>query len=92
MINVAVLGLGYMGQNHVRVLSSITNVNVIAICDKDPIKIATISKQYKIKPYKNYLKLINDEKLLESMSKAAKEKSSGFSDENFSKKVKELIQ
>ncbi len=63
MINVAVLGLGYMGQNHVRVLSSIANVNVAAICDKDPIKIASISKQYKIKPYKSYLKLINSETL-----------------------------
>jgi predicted dehydrogenase len=33
---VAVIGLGSMGRNHVRVLSSLAEVELIAVCDSDP--------------------------------------------------------
>lgn len=63
MIRMAVVGAGYMGQNHVRVLSSLPNVNLIAVCDTDNNKTETIAKQYKIKSYKNYKDLLNGEEL-----------------------------
>lgn len=62
-VNLAIIGGGYMGQNHARVFSTIEKVNLIAICDKDIKKAEKISKQYKIKIYTNYPKLFQSEKL-----------------------------
>lgn len=62
-INIAVLGAGYMGQNHVKVLSSLTDVNLVAICDTDKTKTQKLAKQYKIREYDNFLKLTKEEKL-----------------------------
>lgn len=61
--NVGILGAGYMGQNHARVLSSLEDVNFIAVCDKDFEKAEEISKQYKVKSYKSFQKLIEEENL-----------------------------
>ena len=33
MHNIALIGLGSMGQNHYRVLRSLDNVNIVALCD-----------------------------------------------------------
>lgn len=63
MIKVAVLGLGYMGQSHARIFSSLSEVNLIAVCDKDTKKTSRLSKQYKIKSYNNYEKLLESENL-----------------------------
>lgn len=62
-LNIAVIGTGFMGQNHVKVLSSLENVNLIAICDKDNQKTKKIAKQYKLKAYVNFETLIKNEKL-----------------------------
>lgn len=62
-INIAVVGLGYMGQNHTRVFSSMPNVNLTAVCDIDELKVQKLVKQYKIAPYSDYKKLLEDEKL-----------------------------
>lgn len=63
MIKVAVLGLGYMGQSHARIFSSLGDVNLVAICDKDIEKANKLSRQYKIKAYKNFEKLLKVESL-----------------------------
>ncbi len=55
MINIGVVGFGYWGPNIVRNLSSIANVRVHAICDKDPQALARAKKLYpKIQLYQNY--------------------------------------
>ena len=62
-VNIAVLGLGYMGQSHVRVLSSLAHTNLIAVCDIDDQKTRKIAKQYKLRSYNNFEKLLSNEKL-----------------------------
>lgn len=62
-VNIAVLGLGYMGQNHVRVLSSMAQANLVAVCDIDEQKTRKISKQYKLRSYSNFEKLFTNENL-----------------------------
>lgn len=62
-LKIAVLGAGYMGQNHSRVFSTIENVNLVAICDKDTSKAQKVAKQYKIKDYSNYQSLLENEDL-----------------------------
>ncbi len=63
MIKIAVIGLGYMGQGHVRVLSSLSKVDIVAVCDKDFQKTQKISKQYRVKPYRDFKKLLKEEEL-----------------------------
>lgn len=63
MVNIAVLGGGYMGQNHVRVLTTLGNVNLLAICDKEPKKAEKLANQYKLKPYADFRKLLETEEL-----------------------------
>lgn len=62
-VNVAILGAGYMGQNHARTLSSMQGVNLVAICDLDESKTRKIAKQYKIKRYKIIQDLLDNERL-----------------------------
>ena len=62
-LNIAVVGAGYMGQNHVKVLSSLSSVNLVAICDIDKQKTKKLSKQYKIKDYDSLGQLLENEKL-----------------------------
>lgn len=63
IFNVGILGAGYMGQNHARVISSLESVNFIAVCDSDFDKAEKISSQYKVKSYKSFHKLIEKESL-----------------------------
>ena len=62
-IKIAVIGTGYMGQNHARVFSSLANANLVAVCDIDTQKTEKIAKQYKVKKYNNFLKLLENEDL-----------------------------
>lgn len=62
-IKIAVLGLGYMGQNHLRVISKSPEVKLVAICDIDLEKTKKLAKIYKVKAYKDYKKLIKNEDL-----------------------------
>lgn len=63
MLKVAILGLGYMGQNHARILSSLPSVNLTAVCDLDEAKSRQLSKKYKAKSYKHFPSLIEKENL-----------------------------
>lgn len=63
MIRVSVLGLGYMGQNHLRVISKFPEVKVVAICDIDLGKTKKLAKLYKVRAYSDYKKLIRNEDL-----------------------------
>lgn len=63
MIKVAVVGLGYMGQNHTRILSSLPSVELVAICDVDKTKSEQLAKNYKVKAYNQFQNLIKSENL-----------------------------
>jgi predicted dehydrogenase len=46
MINIAVVGAGAWGKNHIRVFSEITNVRLKYVCDQDPSKLSALEKSY----------------------------------------------
>ena len=49
MLKVVVIGVGSMGQNHVRLCSE--SANLVGVMDLDGKKAQTISKKYNVKPY-----------------------------------------
>lgn len=53
MIKISVVGLGFMGQNHLRVLSEIGQYKIDYIFDKDKKKVKKLSKQYNVKSCNN---------------------------------------
>lgn len=62
-LTVGILGAGYMGQNHARVVSSLDEVELTSIADLDHKKAQKIAHQYKINAYKNYQDLLKNEKI-----------------------------
>jgi predicted dehydrogenase len=44
--NIAIIGCGYWGPNHVRVFSELEQSRVIAVVDKDPAQVARLTAQY----------------------------------------------
>ncbi len=46
MINIAVVGAGAWGKNHIRVFSEIPNVRLKYVCDQDPSKLCVLEKVY----------------------------------------------
>lgn len=62
-LTVGVLGLGYMGQNHARILSSLSSVNLVAVCDLDKAKSKEVGQKYKVHFYTQFSDLINNENL-----------------------------
>jgi predicted dehydrogenase len=46
MINIAVVGAGAWGKNHIRVFSEIPNVRLKYVCDQDSSKLQSIQKTY----------------------------------------------
>ena len=61
MLNVGVIGLGTMGQNHVRVYSEIANL--IGVADTDEGSLSAITKRFNVKGYPDYHDLLNNEDL-----------------------------
>ena len=53
MINISIVGLGFMGQNHLRVLSEVQYFKVDYLFDKNIKKAKELSKQYNTKYTKN---------------------------------------
>jgi predicted dehydrogenase len=46
MINIAAVGAGAWGKNHIRVFSELPNVRLKYVCDSDPSKLAFVRKAY----------------------------------------------
>jgi predicted dehydrogenase len=46
MINIAAVGAGAWGKNHIRVFSELPNVRLKYVCDSDPSKLAFVRKTY----------------------------------------------
>jgi UDP-N-acetylglucosamine 3-dehydrogenase len=58
MLNVGVIGIGMMGQNHARVYSEIANL--VGLADADDNILNQVSKRFNVKGFKDYHKLIED--------------------------------
>lgn len=63
MVRVAVVGAGFWGRNHVKVLSEISEVEPAAICDIDKERANAISKKYGIKSYENSMEMYRNERI-----------------------------
>src|SRR5512145_2435888 len=62
MTRVAVVGVGMMGRNHVRVYSEMSNVELVAIVDENPILADALSSVYHVPIYKDYRKMVEETK------------------------------
>ncbi|MCX8171837.1 MAG: Gfo/Idh/MocA family oxidoreductase, partial [Candidatus Bathyarchaeota archaeon] len=56
-VRVAVVGAGFWGRNHVRVLSEIPEVELIAICDIDRQRAEDVSRKYGLKHYEDSIEM-----------------------------------
>jgi len=61
MVNIAVIGIGEWGKNHVRVLKEIKEFNLSSICDVNDKSLEKMKELYKIKVIKNYREIIEDD-------------------------------
>ena len=83
MINVAVVGAGAWGKNHIRVFSEIPNVRLKYICDQDPSKLSSLEKAY---PQSKMVKDLSPI-LLDSEVRGVVVASSAFSHYSLSKEI-----
>ncbi|MCS6983429.1 MAG: Gfo/Idh/MocA family oxidoreductase [Candidatus Absconditabacterales bacterium] len=60
-INVAVIGVGNMGGNHVRTYSELDDVNLVAVADLNTSLAEQIAQKYGCKWYENYQDMIQQE-------------------------------
>lgn len=55
MVRMAVVGAGFWGLNHLRVLSEIPNVELVGVCDTDVSRAARAAKRFGVSKYFSYL-------------------------------------
>jgi len=60
-VKIAVIGVGFWGRNHVRVLSEIPEVELVAVCDIDKQRADAISEKYGLKSYEDSMKMYKNE-------------------------------
>ncbi len=61
--HLAVIGVGTMGINHVRILSQSDRCELVCVADVSNDLLKKVSAQYKVKGYSDYLQMVDDEKL-----------------------------
>lgn len=59
---IAVIGLGSMGKNHVRVLSELEDAKLVAISDVDKKTVDALSAKYHISGYTDYTEMLDKER------------------------------
>lgn len=62
-LNIAVIGVGNMGQHHVRTYSKLPEVNLVAICDTNKNIGEKLAKQYGCLFYENYVEMLIKQKI-----------------------------
>lgn len=62
-VRVAVVGAGFWGRNHVRVLSEIPEVELVAVCDIDGRKAEEVARKYGLKPYEDSMEMYRAEEI-----------------------------
>src|SRR5256884_7393769 len=63
MIRVAVIGLGAMGRNHVRVLTDLEGVKLVAICDTDSEAVESLRQKHDVPAYTSWDEMLERETL-----------------------------
>ena len=61
-MRVAVIGVGSMGFNHLRVYSELDGVQVVGISDVSPERLETLKARFQVPTYSDYRKLIEEQK------------------------------
>jgi len=56
-INVGVVGVGHLGIRHAKVYKNLANANLVAVCDINPQRLKSVSKELGVKGYLSYKKL-----------------------------------
>ncbi|MEM1556892.1 MAG: Gfo/Idh/MocA family oxidoreductase [Candidatus Bathyarchaeia archaeon] len=62
-LKVAVVGAGFWGKNHIRVLDEIPEVELVAVCDIDKQRAEAISERYGLKSYENSMDMYKNEEI-----------------------------
>lgn len=57
-IRAAVVGVGNIGQHHVRIYSQLGNVQLVAVCDLDRKRVLEIARKHNARPFTDYRELI----------------------------------
>ena len=63
MTRVALIGLGAMGRNHLRVLSDLDGTELVAVCDVDPRAVELASHKYSVPGYGSWEEMLDSERL-----------------------------
>ncbi|MCD6155051.1 MAG: Gfo/Idh/MocA family oxidoreductase [Candidatus Verstraetearchaeota archaeon] len=62
-LNVAVIGCGFWGWNHLRVLNEIPDANLVAAADINSERLRVINARYNVKTYRDYKEMLEKESL-----------------------------
>ena len=60
---IALIGLGAMGRNHLRVLADLDGAELAAVCDQDASMVEAASHQYSVPGYRTWTDMLEKEKL-----------------------------
>ena len=63
MTRVALIGLGTMGRNHLRVLSELEGVELVAVCDQDKAAVEEVGRKHSVAGYCSWAEMFEREKL-----------------------------
>lgn len=63
MTRVALIGLGTMGRNHLRVLSDLDGVELAAVCDQDVAAADAVSRKHSVPAYRSWDEMLERERL-----------------------------
>lgn len=62
-LRVAVIGLGFMGRNHLRGYGELEEVEVVAVADPDETVLERAVRGHQVRPYRDYRRLLEREEL-----------------------------
>jgi len=62
-LKVAVIGLGFWGKNHVRVLNELSETEVVAVCDTNPERAEAAAEKFGLKSYTDSEEMFKKEKI-----------------------------
>jgi UDP-N-acetyl-2-amino-2-deoxyglucuronate dehydrogenase len=63
MINVAVIGVGFMGERHAETFCKLPGVKLRAVCDRNAETSMKVAKTFGARPYTSYLRMLQHEEL-----------------------------
>lgn len=62
LMKVAVIGVGSMGANHVRVFGNLDGVDLVGVCDANEANLAKVARRHRINAYSDVSTLLNEAK------------------------------